>query len=113
MISSRIVIVMLLAAAVFLLAPNDPVLLRRTWTIGESTDYMTETKMVQSVEMPGGMGEQEITYFNKSKSTYKVASSDVGGFTIDITTDTLETKMESGMGMPMPSIWKLRSIEPP
>jgi len=101
---------MLAAAFVALLAPQEPVLLRRTWTVGNSDVYINETKMVQTVELPGGLGEQEITYTQRARVTYKVTGSDASGFTVDVTTETLDMKMESSMGMPMPEMPKMPPV---
>jgi hypothetical protein len=81
------------------LAAQDGTLLRRALKVGEEDSYTLTSKTVTTVELPGGMGEQEIQFNQKSSYKVKAVKLTEKGADVETTSQVEEFDAEGMPGM--------------
>jgi hypothetical protein len=81
------------------LAAQDGTLLRRALKVGEEDSYTLTSKTVTTVELPGGMGEQEIQFNQKSSYKVKTVKLTEKGADVETTSQVEEFDAEGMPGM--------------
>jgi hypothetical protein len=97
----------LLAASAVLSAGfvyQDAVLLRLKLAPNTTDSYTIETVVKQTINMPNGMGEQDLTVSTKALYTLKTLELDGEKANVEATTKVEDIKMEGGMAGSMPGM---------